>query len=78
MKMTFEGRSVVAGMGLYVGEAVQKGEFIGEYVGELISGSESDRRGLVYDKRKVSYQFGLNKSTRPFLPMPSAYANAFL
>lgn len=78
MKMTLEGRSVVAGMGLYVGEPVAKGDFIGEYVGELISSSESDRRGLVYDKRKVSYQFGLNKSkpsplSRPHIPFPSEY-----
>ena len=48
------------GFGLYIGEACSKGDFIGEYVGELVSDSEAGRRGAVYDKIEMSYLFDLN------------------
>ncbi|MCJ1287583.1 hypothetical protein MMC26_006935 [Xylographa opegraphella] len=52
----------ISGWGLYMGEATKKGEYIGEYVGEVISKEESERRGIIYNKRNLSYLFDLNSS----------------
>ncbi|MCJ1485939.1 hypothetical protein MMC06_006115 [Schaereria dolodes] len=51
----------MSGWGLYIGEAVKAGEYLGEYVGEIISKEESERRGLIYNKRNLSYLFNLNR-----------------
>ena len=48
------------GLGLYIGEAVRKGDFIDEYVGEIVTDNEAHRREAVYDKRNMSYLFDLN------------------
>lgn len=48
------------GFGLYILDPAQKGEYLGEYAGELISEKEADRRGLVYDRNFRSFLFDLN------------------
>ena len=45
-----------------MGEPIKKGDYIGEYVGEVVSREEGERRGLIYDKRNLSYLFDLNIS----------------
>lgn len=59
-KRTLLGRSAVAGFGLFMGEDVKNGVFLGEYKGEVITSDEADRRGKLYDKRGVSFLFNLN------------------
>jgi SET domain-containing protein len=49
------------GFGAYMAEPVEKGEFIAEYVGEIISYAECARRSEIYNKLKVSFLFDLNK-----------------
>ena len=43
-------------------EPVARGELIGEYVGELVTHEEADRRGKAYDRDHNSYLFELNRS----------------
>lgn len=52
-----------AGWGLYNKTALKKGDFIHEYVGEVISQEEADRRGCIYDKVNRSYLFNLTSDT---------------
>ena len=40
--------SSVAGWGLFARDVILKGQLILEYVGELVSQEEADRRGQVY------------------------------
>ena len=49
------------GWGLYAGEEIALGDYVGEYAGEVISNEEGDRRGTIYDMRQMSYLFCLNK-----------------
>ena len=55
------GPSRVAGWGAFAPRALERGTFLLEYRGELISQNEADRRGLTdYDRRHSSYLFNLN------------------
>lgn len=49
-----------AGFGVYTKHALKKGEFVHEYVGEVISQEEAERRGIIYDKLNMSYLFNLS------------------
>lgn len=50
-RSTMEG----AGWGLFVDEIVRKDEFIIEYVGEMVTHLEAERRGMIYDKNNQRY-----------------------
>jgi len=54
------GPSRVSGWGAFAPHAIEKGDLLLEYLGELISHGEADRRGKVYDRRASSYLFNLN------------------
>jgi histone-lysine N-methyltransferase EZH2 len=49
-----------AGWGIYNRHALKKGDYIHEYVGEVISQEEAERRGRIYDKVNRSYLFNLS------------------
>jgi SET domain len=54
------GRSKVAGWGLFTRNALKVGDYIGKYIGELMSQDEADRRGLIADARDCTYLFLLS------------------
>jgi len=49
-----------AGWGLFTKHALKKGDFVHEYVGEVISQEEAERRGRIYDKVNRSFLFNLS------------------
>lgn len=51
----------IIGFGLFAAENIKKGEFLSEYAGEVISGQEAERRGMIYDRKMLSFLFDLNK-----------------
>lgn len=62
-KMLLGNSQVCSGYGLFVNEPVAKGEFICEYLGELISRDEGERRGLFNDISGCTYLFDLTEDT---------------
>ena len=57
------GVSRAHGLGVFVAEAAGAGDFVGEYVGELVSAAEGHRRGRAYDAVGVSYLATLSQTT---------------
>lgn len=55
-KSTIDG----AGWGAFNKHALAKGDFVSEYVGEVITQEEAERRGRIYDKHQRSYLFNLS------------------
>jgi SET domain len=51
------GVSSVAGWGVFARFPLQTGDFIGKYVGEVMSQEEAERRGLIADEKGCSYLF---------------------
>jgi histone-lysine N-methyltransferase EZH2 len=51
------GISSVSGWGLYTRHALKVGDYVGKYIGELMSQDEADRRGLIADARECTYMF---------------------
>lgn len=49
-----------AGWGIFTRTALKKGDFVHEYVGEVITQDEANRRGQIYDKINSSYLFQLS------------------
>lgn len=52
-----------AGWGVYNKTALKRGDFIHEYLGEVITQEEADRRGCIYDKVNRSFLFNLTSDT---------------
>ena len=48
-----------AGLGLFTQNALKKGDFVDDYVGEIVSQEEAERRGVVYDRQNMSFLFNL-------------------
>ena len=49
-----------AGWGCFTKYPLQKGDYVHEYIGEVISQEEAERRGQLYDKQNLSYLFNLS------------------
>ena len=53
--------SKIHGWGVFALQPFKKGEFIYQYVGEVLSQNEADRRGKIYDQLNRSFLFNLNE-----------------
>lgn len=61
-KRLYVGPSTIpqAGFGLFLGERAERHDFVQEYVGEVVTQMEAERRGSIYDIVNRSYLFDLN------------------
>lgn len=66
VKRTLIGVSNLSGIGLFIGEDVEADEYLGEYKGEIVSHNEAERRGKIYDIKRVSFLFNLNRGMLAF------------
>ena len=62
MKRCAIGYSELHGLGLFALEDIKKGELVIEYIGEVVSVMEENRRSVLYDMYQSSYLFILNKT----------------
>jgi len=46
---------------VFVFQASSRGDFVGEYVGELVTTATGHRRGVVYDAQRLSYLYAVSK-----------------
>ncbi|KAG5186964.1 hypothetical protein JKP88DRAFT_179296, partial [Tribonema minus] len=60
-KRLIMGISRIHGWGAFAGEDIERGEFVSEYKGEVISQDEAERRGQKYDMTARSFLFNLNE-----------------
>jgi SET domain-containing protein len=58
---TFVGESSVHGWGLYAGEDIPMGGFLGRYKGEVISKQEAERRDATYETVGRRYIFSVDE-----------------
>lgn len=65
------------GWGVKALRKIFKGEFVCEYVGEIINHDEAERRGKIYDARGRTYLFDLdfNSSDNPYTVDAATYGN---
>lgn len=65
------------GWGVKALRKIYKGEFVCEYVGEIITHDEAERRGKIYDARGRTYLFDLdfNSSDNPYTIDAATYGN---
>ncbi|KAL1131614.1 hypothetical protein AAG570_011228 [Ranatra chinensis] len=66
------------GWGVKTLQDIRKGEFVTEYVGEVISTEEAERRGRKYDKQGCTYLFDLDfndKDNFPYTVDAAVYGN---
>ena len=56
------GRSEAHGFGVFAAERACKGDFVGEYVGEMVPHDDAHARGRVYDSFGVSYLYTLTRA----------------
>lgn len=56
------------GWGIRTLEDIKKGQFVAEYVGEVITREEADKRGKVYDREGKTYLFDLDYNDEKDFP----------
>ncbi|KAA1065303.1 hypothetical protein PGT21_034391 [Puccinia graminis f. sp. tritici] len=60
-KRTFVAPSKISGFGLFAGEAISMGDYIGEYTGVLLRSDELAKQSMLTSLSKSSYLFDLNQ-----------------